>query len=153
MPARHVTPRKPHVVSVPRGGHVAGPIAFELDRLSPLVLLNDDQLGALAGVEGETIKYLRRSRGLGPRFVQVNGRPRATVAAAKEWLAGLCDAAEAENAAEKDATSGRQQATAAARRNGYPIEQAATRRLRAQKLAKENAAGSRRRHKPSSLSQ
>ncbi len=153
MPARHVTPRKPHVVSVPRGGHVAGPIAFELDRLSPLVLLNDDQLGALAGVEGETIKYWR-SRGA-RSSLRTSQRPAEGDCRRGQGMARRpVRCREAENAAEKDATSGRQQATAAARRNGYPIEQAATRRLRAQKLAKENAAGSRRRHEQvQSLSQ
>jgi hypothetical protein len=57
------------------------------DRLSDDALLDDAQLGALAGRSAGTIKRWRRL-GKTPPIVMLNGLPRIRVGDARPWLRG-----------------------------------------------------------------
>ena len=69
---------------------VPGPLAFEVDRLADITLLTDVQIGELVGCKGATIKSWR-IRGIGPVYVYINGKPRASVGAVRKWLARIAD--------------------------------------------------------------
>jgi len=62
-------------------------IRLLFDRLSPDALLDDSQLGALAGRSPATIKRWRRT-GKAPPVVMLNGLPRFRAGDARIWLRG-----------------------------------------------------------------
>jgi hypothetical protein len=62
-------------------------IRLVFDRLSDDALLDDLQLGALAGRSAATIKRWRRL-GKTPRVVMLNGLPRVRAGDARLWLRG-----------------------------------------------------------------
>jgi hypothetical protein len=66
----------------------AGRIIEDFEFLSPSALLDDKQIGELVGCKPGTVKSWR-ARGLGPKFVYLNGKPRASVGAVRNWLTKL----------------------------------------------------------------
>ena len=109
MPARNTTKRRPALRAALRkprpepGGTRAAPangnrpasyrIIDDFEHLSGAVLLDDRQVAELTGYQVTTVKSWRQ-HGRGPRYLNINGRARVSVAAVREWLAGLPYASE-----------------------------------------------------------
>ncbi len=76
--------------ALPRSSTRRGAVIETFASLSDDVLLDDVQIAALVGVKPTTVKSWR-AKGLGPEFVYLIGRPRATVRAVRAFLADLPD--------------------------------------------------------------
>jgi hypothetical protein len=63
-------------------------IRLVFDRLSDDALLDDAQIGALAGRAASTIKRWRRE-GKTPKVTMLNGLPRVRAGDARPWLRGI----------------------------------------------------------------
>lgn len=65
------------------------PAAPDIDKLPGGALLTDGQKAALSGFSVAAFKKWRREGGQrGPATIYVEGRPRTTVRAYREWIAG-----------------------------------------------------------------
>ncbi len=64
----------------------AADIRRDFQHLADDVLLDDAQIAALSGFSIPTHKRWR-AEGKGPAFIRLNGHPRSTVGAVRNWLA------------------------------------------------------------------